>query len=96
MSEDDFVLHVIAGTITWSSTAREMAFVKRARQLESDLAAARSAALEEAAKVAEKERDRWRAESDTYTETRDAKFVRNIRAGEANRIAAAIRELKAR
>lgn len=55
---------------------------------------ARDEAIEEAAKVADKRRDTWRAEADTYSEADQAKFVRNIRAGEAQNIAAAIRSLK--
>jgi hypothetical protein len=46
---------------------------------------------EACAKVAKQRRDNWRAEADTYSEANEARFVRNIRAGEAQAIFAAIR-----
>lgn len=57
------------------------------------LKATRREAYEQAVRVAEKRRDTWRAEADTYSEADQAKFVRNIRAGEAQNIAVALRRL---
>jgi len=59
--------------------------------VEAVMRAAITLAYEDAAKIAEKRRDTWRAEADTYSEDNQVKFVRNIRAGEAQAIAAAIR-----